>query len=77
MLRARSMRTGLTRVPKADSTLALTGKITRGDSSSPATAQACTGPAPPKAIRVTPRRSMPRSTACMRAAAAMFWLITS
>ena len=66
MLRARSMRTGVTSVPNADSTLALTGNTTRGDSSSSATPQACTGPAPPKASTVTPRRSTPRSTACMR-----------
>ena len=41
-LRARSMRTGLTNVPNAESTLAFTGKMTRGDSSSSATPQACT-----------------------------------
>ena len=77
MERAKSMRTGETRVPKAESTLALTGKITRSLSSSSATPQAWTGPAPPKAITVTPRRSTPCSTPCMRAAAAMFWLTTS
>ena len=77
MLRARSMRTGVTSVPNADSTLALTGNTTRGDSSSSATPHACTGPAPPNASSVTPRRSAPCSTACIRDAAAMFWLTSS
>ena len=71
-LRAKSMRTGDTSVPKAESTLACTGNTTREDSTSSATRQACTGPAPPKASSVTPRRSTPRSTACIRAEAAMF-----
>ena len=77
MDRARSMRTGDTSVPNADSTLALTGKMTRCASSSSATPQAWTGPAPPKASNDTPRRSTPCSTACIRAAAAMFWLTIS
>ena len=66
MLRARSMRTGVTSVPNADSTLALVGNTTRGDSSSSATPQAWIGPAPPNASTVTPRRSSPCSTACIR-----------
>ena len=70
------MRTGLTSVPKAERTEAFTGKITRSASSSSATPQAWTGPAPPNAIRGTPRTSSPRSTACIRAAAAMFWFTT-
>ena len=71
------MRTGETSVPNADSTLALTGNTTRSESSSSATPQACTGPAPPNASTATPRRSTPCSTACIRAAAAMFWLTIS
>ena len=71
------MRTGVTSVPNAESTLALTGKMTRSESSSSASPQAWTGPAPPNAITATPRRSTPCSTACIRDDAAMFWLTTS
>ena len=59
MERARSIRTGDTSVPNADSTLALGGKMIVSLSRRSATPQACTGPAPPKARMVTPRRSTP------------------
>ena len=77
-LRARSMRTGVTSVPKAESTLALAGNTTLRRLEQLGHAAGVHRPgAAERDAAATPRRSTPRSTACMRAAAAMFWLTSS
>ena len=58
-----AIRTDVTNVPNAESTLGCGGTITSELCSSDATSQACTGPAPPKANNGMPRQSTPRSVA--------------
>ena len=71
-LRTTSKAIGARRKPTAEPTPALAGISTSAMPSFSASRAACSGAPPPKAISVRPSSSAPRSTACTRAALAMF-----
>ena len=75
-LSTRSTRLSETSIPTAERTPEAGGTSTRFMPSSSATAAPCIGPAPPKAIRVSSRGSMPRSTVITRTAPAISALAT-
>ena len=73
----RSRRSSLAARPSAESTPACSGTSTRETPSSSASAQACSGPAPPKATSAKPRGSWPRSTETTRSALSISAFTTS
>ena len=64
-------------MPSADSTPLAAGTRTDRIPSSSATSQACSGPAPPKAISSNPRGSCPRSTDTTLIARTISWFATA
>ena len=81
LLRTISNETGENKNPTAEPTPGSVGIRIRSTPARRATRVACSGPLPPKAIIVRRHRSLPDSTACIRAALAMpsstIWLTPS